>query len=170
MASENKLVEVENLELILSSDLGLYRDIIQWGAILFSHNLTNAPDSVLIEMYYEWLGKIPISNSTRAVSNFFLGFCRELPMAPINFFDAPIYINKQDEGKIKFNHESPFLSESVGLTQHDVADLREIDAKNFNIVNKACKWFREGRTLEQVCVLSYLAGLGFYKSQIGRLH
>ena len=169
MASKNELAKMR-YDQILSADLSLYRDIIQWSAVLFSYNLSGVPDSVLIELYYKWLGKLPISEQARAASVFFLGLSRGQQYSLSNFFEEPVFVKKQDERKLEFDHNSPFLSESVGLTQQDIAEVLDIDVNSFSLVDTAKKWFEEGRTLEQVCVLAFLCGESYFKAQVKEIH
>ncbi|MCD6148997.1 hypothetical protein J7J18_06525 [bacterium] len=165
MAGENELAKMR-FDQILSADLSLYRDIIQWSAVLFSYNLPGVPDSVLIELYYKWLGKLPISKQARAASAFFLGLSRGQQYSLGSFFEEPVFIKKQDERNLELNHNSPFLSESAGLSQQDITEVFDIDVNSFCLVDVVKKWFEEGKTLEQICVLSFLCGESYFKARI----
>ena len=174
LADKKKLVEVndkkiaqelEKLVLIMNNDLALYKDVIQWGAVIFGHG-PPVPDTLIIESFYYWLTKIPVSNPARIVGMFFLGMFKDFPSFPF-YFEPPTYIINQDATPFKINHESTFIEESVNLTSRDISKLNV--TTDFKIVNEVVGWIKSGYEFEQMCVLAYLAGITYNQNVIKKL-
>ncbi len=151
--------EDEKIAVLMTTDLDYYKDILQWGAIIFGHNFP-VTDAILIETFYYWMGKFPISKYTKVVGMFFLGFFKEFPRVS-GYFEPPVFVPKQDEVKFEIDHDKPFLSESVGLTDNE---FRKINiTPEFRILDEVLTWIKKDYTLEQMCVLAYQAGVYFFR-------